>query len=70
MSSSPSNAYFATAPRGLEALLHKEISSLGGVNAQVVPGGVAFGGGWEVCFRVNLWSRIASRVLWQVHAFS
>jgi putative N6-adenine-specific DNA methylase len=70
LSSSPSNAYFATAPRGLEALLHKEISSLGGVDPQVVPGGVAFGGGWEVCYRVNLWSRIASRVLWQVHAFS
>jgi len=50
--------------------LQKEISSLGGENPVVVPGGVAFGGGWEVCYRVNLWSRIASRVLWQVHAFS
>jgi putative N6-adenine-specific DNA methylase len=35
-----------------------------------VPGGVAFTGGWDVCYRVNLWSRIASRVLWQVHNFS
>ena len=50
--------------------MQKEISSLGGENPVVVPGGVAFGGGWEVCYRVNLWSRIASRVLWQVHAFS
>jgi len=54
----------------LEPLLQKEISSLGGVNPLVVPGGVAFTGGWDVCYRVNLWSRIASRVLWQVHTFS
>jgi putative N6-adenine-specific DNA methylase len=51
-------------------LLQREISALGGANPVVVPGGVAFGGGWEVCYRVNLWSRIASRVLWQVHTFS
>jgi putative N6-adenine-specific DNA methylase len=70
LSSSPSNDFFATAPRGLEALLQKEIASLGGVNPQVVPGGVAFRGGWEVCYRANLWSRIASRVLWKVHSFS
>ena len=40
------------------------------MNPVVVPGGVAFGGGWDVCYRVNLWSRIASRVLWQVHSFA
>jgi putative N6-adenine-specific DNA methylase len=51
-------------------LLQREIAALGGANPVVVPGGVAFGGGWEVCYRVNLWSRIASRVLWQIHTFS
>ncbi len=70
MSSSPSNAFFATAPRGLEALLQKEISSLKGIDPTVVPGGVAFKGDWDVCYRVNLWTRIASRVLWQVHSFT
>jgi putative N6-adenine-specific DNA methylase len=70
LSSSPSNAFFATAPRGLEPLLQNEISALGGANPVLVPGGVAFGGGWDVCYRVNLWSRIASRVLWQAHTFS
>ena len=35
----------------------------------VVPGGVAFAGGWDVCYRVNLWSRIASRILWRVGEF-
>lgn len=69
MSSSPSSAFFATAPRGLEPLLQKEISSLGGTNAIVVPGGVAFAGTWETCYRANLWSRVASRVLWKVHEF-
>src|SRR6185503_20254019 len=27
-------------------------------------------GGWEACYRINLWSRIASRVLWQVGEFN
>jgi putative N6-adenine-specific DNA methylase len=35
----------------------------------VVPGGVAFAGTWETCYRANLWSRVASRVLWKVHEF-
>ena len=48
----------------------RELQSLGAQNAVQVPGGVAFGGGWEVCYRANLWSRIASRVLWKVHSFS
>ncbi len=34
-----------------------------------VPGGVSFRGTWETCYRANLWSRIASRVLWQVGDF-
>jgi putative N6-adenine-specific DNA methylase len=35
----------------------------------VTPGGVAFSGTWETCYRANLWSRIASRVLWRVADF-
>ena len=69
MSSSPSSEFFATAPRGLEELLAKEVRSLGGADAAAVPGGVAFSGGWDLCYRANLWSRIASRVLWRVHSF-
>jgi putative N6-adenine-specific DNA methylase len=70
LSSSLSRAFFATAPRGLESLLQKEISALGGKDAVVVPGGVAFKGDWDTCYRANLWSRIASRVLWKVHDFA
>jgi putative N6-adenine-specific DNA methylase len=70
LSSSPSSAFFATAPRGLELLLQQEISSLGGKGALCVPGGVSFEGGWDTCYRTNLRSRIASRVLWKVQAFA
>jgi len=69
LSSSPSSAFFATAPRGLEALLLQELSSLGAKELKQTPGGVAFSGGWELCYRVNLWSRLASRVLWKVRDF-
>jgi len=34
-----------------------------------VPGGVAFTGAWADCYRANLWSRVASRILWRVHQF-
>ena len=69
MSSSPSESFFATCPRGLEKLLLGEIESLEGRQAAVVPGGVAFSGDWSACHAVNLWSRIASRVLWKVSQF-
>jgi len=70
LSSSPSSAFFATAPRGLEPLLAQELTALGAREAKVVPGGVAFMGTWEACYRVNLWSRVASRVLWKIADFS
>ena len=70
MSSSPSSEFFASAPRGLEALLAKELESLGALRARAVPGGVSFSGTWEACYRANLWSRIASRVLWKIGEFA
>jgi putative N6-adenine-specific DNA methylase len=69
LSSSPSSEFFATAPRGLEDLLLQELNSLGGKQVAAVPGGVSFSGTWELCYRANLWSRIASRVLWKVGEF-
>jgi putative N6-adenine-specific DNA methylase len=70
LSSSRSENFFASSPRGLESLLSGEISSLGGKEARETPGGVAFSGTWETCYRINLWSRIASRVLWRVGEFA
>jgi putative N6-adenine-specific DNA methylase len=69
LSSSRSEAFFATCPRGLEALLARELGSLGVTDAAALPGGVAFTGEWQACYRANLWSRLASRILWRIGHF-
>ncbi len=56
--------FFATCPRGLEALLVDELQSAGAQEARVVPGGVQFKGDWATCYRANLESRLATRILW------
>jgi len=43
---------------------------LGAESARAVPGGAAFAGSWRTCLRVNLRSRLASRVLWKLKDFS
>jgi putative N6-adenine-specific DNA methylase len=58
--------FFATCPRGLELLLAEELEQLGAEKTHAVGGGVQFSGAFFLCYRVNLESRIASRVLWQV----
>ena len=61
--------FFASSPRGLESLLAGELASLGAQRIKEVPGGVAFEGDWRACYAANLWSRLASRVLWRVAEF-
>jgi 23S rRNA (guanine2445-N2)-methyltransferase len=61
-------SFFATCPRGLELLLAEELRQLKAEKLHTVGGGVGFGGDFFLCYRVNLESRIASRVLWQVTA--
>jgi putative N6-adenine-specific DNA methylase len=58
--------FFATCPRGLELLLADELRQLDAAKIHAVGGGVQFAGDFFLCYRVNLESRIASRVLWQV----
>ena len=58
--------FFAPCPRGLEGVLHDELASLHAQDCRTVEGGVQFAGPIDLCFSVNLESRIASRVLWQV----
>ncbi|MBL8473855.1 MAG: class I SAM-dependent RNA methyltransferase [Rhodocyclaceae bacterium] len=58
--------FFCPCPRGLEPLLVEELSGLGAQAPKTFPGGVAFRGGWDICARVNLESRLATRVLWHV----
>jgi putative N6-adenine-specific DNA methylase len=58
--------FFATCPRGLELLLADELGQLKADKVHAVAGGVQFAGDLSLGYRVNLESRIASRVLWQV----
>lgn len=59
-------SFFSPCPRGLEEMLADELRGLGAAAPQVVPGGVAFEGDWSLCYRANLESRLATRVLWRV----
>jgi 23S rRNA (guanine2445-N2)-methyltransferase len=59
-------SFFAPCPRGLETFLADELAGLGAKAIEATPGGVVFGGDWAVCYRANLESRLATRVLWRV----
>lgn len=58
--------FFAPCPRGLELILAAELKKLGASSVQTHDCGVKFQGSWYTCYRTNLESRIASRILWQV----
>jgi putative N6-adenine-specific DNA methylase len=58
--------FFAICPRGLEALLAEELALAGALEVEAVAGGVAFAGDWHCCYRANLESRIATRILWHL----
>ena len=64
--SQPLQKFFAPCPRGLETVLFKELTELGALHVGPTDGGVAFQGPFTLGYRVCLWSRIASRVLWQL----
>jgi putative N6-adenine-specific DNA methylase len=59
-------SFFAPCPRGLEGVLCAELEQLGAQAVVATPGGAAFAGPFALCYRINLESRIASRVLWRV----
>jgi len=58
--------FFAPCPRGLESVLATELKKLGAFSVRIHDCGVKFQGSWCTCYRTNLESRIASRILWQV----
>ncbi|MEK7835914.1 MAG: THUMP domain-containing protein [Pseudomonadota bacterium] len=60
--------FFAPCPRGLEALLAQELATLGATGVKTTDGGAHFAGPLQLCYRANLESRIASRILWRVAA--
>ncbi|MDR1853714.1 MAG: THUMP domain-containing protein, partial [Azoarcus sp.] len=61
-------SFFSPVPRGLESLLADELRALGAIDPRAVPGGVEWRGDWAACWRANLESRLATRVLWRVAA--
>ena len=60
--------FFAPCPRGLEPVLAQELGALGAEDIKTADGGVHFTGPFALCYRANLESRIASRILWRVDA--
>lgn len=59
--------FFSPCPRGLEQALADELAETGASDVDTVSGGAHFRGDRAACYRVNLTSRIATRVLWRVH---
>ena len=60
------STFFAICPRGLEPLLAEELQSVGGADIRPTHGGVFFSGDWATCYRANLESRLATRILWHL----
>ncbi len=58
--------FFSPCPRGLESVLTEELRQLGAANIETLAGGVGFRGAFTLSYRINLESRIASRVLWRI----
>ncbi|MDD2774474.1 MAG: THUMP domain-containing protein [Gallionella sp.] len=58
--------FFAPCPRGLEAILQQDLIQMNAQHVRSTEGGVHFSGEWSLCYRVNLESRVASRILWRV----
>ena len=58
--------FFASCPRGLEALLAEDLTAAGVSDLKPIPGGVHFVAEWPTCYAANLHSRIATRILWRV----
>jgi putative N6-adenine-specific DNA methylase len=58
--------FFASCPRGLEEELCKELAALGATDIEPASGGVGFVSDMPTGWKINLWSRLAIRVLWRV----
>lgn len=62
--------FFASCPKGLADLLEKELQDLGLQTTHKNISGVGFESNWEGCYKANLHSRIASRILKPVLEFT
>ncbi|MDX2424447.1 MAG: THUMP domain-containing protein, partial [Amphritea sp.] len=59
--------FFATCPKGLEPVLFDELQALNVEAPKQTLAGVYFSGGLEAAYRTCLWSRVANRVLFELH---
>jgi len=62
-------SFFASAPRDLVSLLHRELIGLGAAHLRAGHAGVRFRGTLETAYRACLWSRVASRILLPLRSF-
>lgn len=58
--------FFITTPRGLEPVLLAELQALGIDICEQIDGGIRVEGDWRDCYKINLHSRVAGKVLWQL----
>ena len=63
------NHYFATCSKGVEDILQNELEELGVTDLKIQNGGVSFTGNIEYAYKACLWSRVASRILFQLKEF-
>ncbi len=61
--------FIAKTYQGIEPLLLKELEELGADNCEIISRGVRFEGGLELLYRVNYFSRLSIRVLWEIGNF-
>ena len=61
--------FVATCGAGLESLVQEEIRTFGGADATTTPGAVSWSGTLESGYRACLWSRFASRILYELRRF-
>jgi len=62
--------FIAKTYQGIEPLLLNELEELGAVCCEILSRGVRFKGDLELLYRVNYFSRLSIRVLWQIATFS
>lgn len=61
--------FFATCPKSLEGLLHQELIDLGATDLRETVAGVYFSGDLRLAYKVNLWSRLANKILLPLDSF-
>lgn len=67
---SPQHEFFASSARYLEDLLARELLDLGAASVRETRAGVYFSGSLETAYRACLWSRVGSRILLPLKAFT